>query len=455
MISIILARLLRPDDFGLIAIIMFFLGVSQIFIESGFSRALIQKTNRSPLDYSTVFVFNLILSLLLYLLLFVTAPFIASFYEEPTLTSLIRVLSLTLVLNALVLVENVKLQVKVDFKKIAKINVVSVLGSGLAGVAFAFYGLGVWALVVQSLVHSLLCLVMFYGLASWRISLRFSTKHFRSMWRFSFHLLIAGFVATLTNNIYNLLIGKYFSVKNLGYYHRANNFTILTSDAVSQSIQQVTFPVLSQMQDDKERLVAAYIKMMKISAFIIFPVIAFLSVMAEPIVKVLLNEAWFPAIPLLQWMAFTRLLYPLNALNLNILNATGRSDLFLKVDVSKLPITAIALVLTLPLGVKAMVIGQVICAPLYYLVNTIVPGRLYAYHFFKQVRDVLPCLTATVLLYVVAYFCVHSIESAVFQLLLGGVLGGVTYLIACKLMKVEALREIQNIIRGFVRGEGG
>lgn len=450
-ISIILARLLSPEDFGLIAIIMFFLNISQVFIESGFSKALIQKTHRTDLDYSSVFVINLLLSFLFYLLLFVSAPFIASFYSEPNLTMLIRVLSLTLVLNSLVIVQNVILQVDVNFKKMAKINVVSMLLSGIVGVLAALWGLGVWSLVIQSLLRSIISYFLFTSWVKWKASFTISLVNLKTLWRFASNLLVAGFVSHLTHNVYNLLIGKYYSLNSLGYYNRANSLASIVSDVVTQAIQQVTFPVLSQMQDDKDRMISSFIKMIKMSAFIIFPIMSLLSVMAEPLIRILLTDVWLPVIPLLQWMAFTRLLYPLNALNLNILNATGRSDLFLKVDLSKLPITILALVITLPMGVEAMVIGQVVCGVLYYAVNTYMPGRLYGYGFIKQVKDLIPFMVGSIFLYAVSYVSVSYFESVYLQLLIGAFLGMISYLGVCYLMRVKELSEVGRVLQNMMK----
>ena len=426
---------------------MFFLNVSQIFIESGFSRALIQKIDRTEVDYSTVFVFNLSISVAFYLILFFTSPFIALFYDEQQLVNLIRVLSLTLVINSLTLVQNVKLQINVDFKKIAKINLISVLSSGAVGIVCAYYGYGVWALVVQSLAFSLICFCLYPLFVSWKFSLKFSKESLAQMWRFSSNLLLAGSLAVVTNNIYNLLIGKIFTVKDLGFYHRASSLTIVASDSVTQSIQQVTFPVLSQMQNDENTMISSYKKMMKMSAFIIFPVMALLSVLADPIVKVLLTDEWLPVVPLLQCFAFTRFFYPMDALNLNILNANGRSDLFLKVDVYKLPITIISLIITLPMGIMEVIIGQLIAGVLYSIVNAYMPGRLYGYGFLKQLRDFTPYLCATIALYFSAYFALQISELPLLQLVIGGVAGGVTYLLACFLMKVSALKDIVKVIR--------
>ncbi len=445
--SIILARLLTPDDFGLIAIIMFFLNISQVFIESGFSKALIQKLDRTQEDFSTVFVFNLVLSLFFYLFLFVLAPFISSFYNEPQLTSLIRVLSLILVVNALVIVQNVKLQIAVDFKKQANFNLISILSSGLVGIACAYFGFGVWSLVVQSLAFSIINLILYSVFVRWKISLHFSKTNFKQMWRYSSNLLFAGIVAVISSNICNLLIGKFYSVKSLGFYHRANSFTTIASDSVSQSIQQVTFPVLSQLQNDKDKILSSYKKMLKMSAFIIFPTMALLSSLAEPIVKVLLTDEWLPVIPLLQLMAFKRFLYPLEAVNVNMLNANGRSDLFLKMDLLTFPITILALLITLQFGVKAIVIGQVICAPIHYIINTYAPGKLFGYNVFKQLKDILPYFFATLVLYVLSYGCVQLFYSPYLKLVCGAGVGVLGYFIVCLLMKVAELKEIVFILK--------
>lgn len=450
-ISILLARLLVPSDFGTIAMLTIFLNISQVLIDSGLPKALIQSVKPSKIDYSSVFVFNVVFSILVYVFLFFVAPLVANFYDEPLLINLLRVLAITLVLNSFVLVPTVKLNIALDFKQLAKINLLSIIGSGCVGIVAALCGFGVWSIVIQSISRSLLSLLAFWKIEKWDINFKVSSSSIKRLWHFSSKLLLASVVAEMTNNIYNLFIGKNYLASELGYYHRSNNLTSLASDTVTQSIQQVTFPVLSSLQDNKDRMIDAYKRMIKMSSFIMFPVMILISTLAGPIVKILLSDEWLPVIPFLQWMAFTRILYPINSLNLNLLTATGRSDLFLKVDLSKLPISVIALVITLPLGIKSMIIGQVICSVFYYAINTIMPGRIYGYHFFRQLKDLLPYIVSSGIMYVSVIYSLPFLSSVWSQLFVGGVIGITVYLLVCRLLKVQEFQEITLFIQGIFK----
>ena len=451
LIGIILARILSPDDFGMIAMLAIFISISQAFIESGLGRGLIQKQDRTDIDFSTVFVFNFVTSLIIYLILFITAPLIAHFYETPELTNLVRILSTTLILNALIIIQSTKLTINIDFKSLAKINVISVFSGGIFGIIAALTGFGVWSLVIQTVTRTFTSVILFWILGDWKPSLAFSRSSFKSLFGYGSKLLMAGIYAETVNNVYNMVIGKVYLASELGFYSRAKNFTALTADTMSQAILQVTFPILSALQDEKERMVEAYKNVIKMVAFVTFPLMTMLSLLAEPLIRLLLTDKWIMVVPLLQWMAFSRILYPLSAINLNILNATGRSDLFLKVDLSKLPIIILVLIITLPLGVKAMIIGQVVLSFISFFVNAYMPGRMYNYGGLKQLKDLLPHIIATLIMAAAVFFSIHFIDSLYLQLIIGSLVGIASYLGFALLFNIKELKEIKTIIAGLIQ----
>lgn len=441
-VSVILARILLPEDFGLIGMLAIFIALSQTFIESGLGVGLIQRQNRNDLDFSTVFVFNLLVSSFFYLILFLSAPYIASFFSQPKLIDLIRVLGLTLFINALGIVQKTKLTIDIDFKSIAKSNVIAVIVGGLFGVLGAINGYGVWSLVIQSLAGALASSASLWFLGNWKLSLSFSKKSFISLFTYGSKIMMAGLYAQLLNNIYNICLGKFYPTASLGYYTRAKSFADLSAGTIVSVIQQATFPVLTKIQSDKEKLISVYSRMIRMSAFMIIPLMTLIALLAKPIVILLLTEKWISLIPLLQWMVFARIFLPMSAINMNLLNAIGRPDLFLKVDLSKLPITILALIITIPLGVKAIIIGHVITSAISFIINAYLPGKFYGYGAISQLKDMIPVFAATTGMAILVFLISYFIDNLMLQLFLGIIFGSLTYLFFCWLLKVEEIKEV-------------
>jgi O-antigen/teichoic acid export membrane protein len=446
-ISILLARLLMPEDFGLIGMLSIFLAISEAFIQSGMGAGLIQKKNRTEKDYSTVFVFNLVASIAFYLLLFIAAPFIARFYEMPQLVSLTRVLAINIVITSLAIVQNSRLKIKLDFKSIAKVNVVSVIVSGGIALYFAFTGWGVWAIVIQSIVRSVVSVVMFWYLSKWNPSLYFSNQSFKDLFGFGSKLLIQGLYGKLMQNIYNIIIGKYYSAGDLGFYAKAKGFAEITAGTVTGILYQVTFPILASIQDDKERLVSVYSRLIRMTVFFIMPSMTLLALLADPFIRFFLTEKWLPAVVLLQWMSFARVFYPIGTINMNILNAIGRSDLFLKVDLAKFPIALITLLVTIPLGVKAMIIGHVVTSCISFFINAYLPGKLLGYGAFSQLRDMLRVILATMVMALCVYGALLITKGDLMRLLVGGITGLCSYFLTTSLLKVNEVKELKVILQ--------
>lgn len=386
-VGIIIARILSPGDYGLMGMTVVFLAISQVFIDSGFSTALIQKKDRNETDYSTVFYFNIALGILFYLLLFAAAPLIARFYRQPELINLTRVLGINVFLISLAVVQRAKLTVIVDFKTQAKAGFIAVVLSGACGVVLAYLGYGVWALVMQVLLNNALNTALLWIYSRWVPSLIFSTRSFRYLFAFGSKLLGAGLLDTLYKNIYSLIIGKLFSSAELGYYTRADQFSQLPSSNITGIIQRVTFPVLCSLQEDEERLKQVYKKFIQMSALLIFPLMLGLAALAVPLIRLILTEKWLPSAPLLQWLCLGSMLYPIHALNLNLLNVKGRSDLFLRLEIIKKTIMTAAILLTFRYGVLIMMMGLAVTSYITLFINTYYTKKLIGYGIWKQMRD--------------------------------------------------------------------
>lgn len=450
-IGIVLARILMPEDFGLIGMLSIFIAISQTFIDSGMGSGLIQKKEKKDIDFSTVFVFNFAVSATFYLLLFFSAPLIASFYNMPQLVILTRVLAIIIIINSLAIVQRTRLTININFKTIAQVNVVSVFTSGAFGIFFAYLGYGVWSLVIQQLVNALVAVIMFWFLSKWKLSLEFSKQAFKDLFGYGSKLLLSGLYAQTMANIYNIAIGKAFSAAELGFYTRAKSFAELTAGTVTSVLHQVSFPILASLQDDKKKMVHIFSRMIRMSSFFIFPVMTILALLTDPIVRLLLTEKWLPVVPLLQWMCFARIFYPISVINMNILNAIGRSDLFLKVDLSKFPISVVALIVTIPLGVKAMVIGHVITSFISYIINSYLPGKLFGYGALAQLKEMIPVFIATGISALIVFLVNLNINSPILKITLGLNIGLVVFSVSSYLMKINELREVQIFIRNFIR----
>ena len=444
-IGIILARLLLPSDFGLIGMLAIFIAISNVFIDGGFAKALIQKKECTDIDYSTAFVSNIVVSLIIYVILFVSAPWIALFYHEPILIDLTRVLALNFILGSFNIVQRARLMSVVDFKSLAKIKVSSVIIGGIVGVSMAYAGFGVWSLVGQTISATLLQIVIFPVFSKWKPSLRFSKDSFHSLFSYGSKLMITGVYSVILNNISTIAIGRAYRSSQLGFYTRASQFSQLIAFTVSDVLGTVTFPVLSQLQDDREHMVTVYRKSLFFTAMIIFPIMVLCTILARPIIIVLLTEKWLPCVVLMQWLFLARMFTPLSSINMNILNAVGRSDLFMKLDFSKAPLIILCLVITIPLGVKAVCIGSFVTSFICFFINAYLPGKMFGYGAWQQIKDwkfIFLSLAVMAMLVLAIMYCINNIWM---QLIIGGLLGTASYLGCCYLFGVIDNEMIQII----------
>jgi O-antigen/teichoic acid export membrane protein len=318
-VGIVLARILSPAEFGLIGMITIFIAISQSLIDSGFSQALIRKKDCTETDYSTTFYFNVFVAFFLYFLLFALSKSISIFYHEPKLTDLIRVLGLVLLINSFSLIQRTILVKQINFKLLTKISIISSVLSGFIGIFLAFKGYGVWSLVVKTIVQQLAISVLLWIWNHWRPSILFSYKILKNLFGFGSKLMAAGLINTIYQNIYYLVIGKFFSATQLGYYTRADQFNSLPSANITGVIQRVSYPVLTELQDEPEKLKAGYKKLIISTTFITFSALIGMASMAQPMILTLIGEKWLPVVQLLQILCFAAMLFPLHSLNLNLL----------------------------------------------------------------------------------------------------------------------------------------
>ena len=447
-LNIVLARLLTPHDYGTIGMLTIFLTFSNVFVDSGFSRALIQKQDRTEQDFSTTLIFNVAVSCLLYAILFFASPAIAVFYKTPELLSLQRVFFLVIILNSLTVVQNAQLQIKVDFRSIALINAITTIVSGGLGVFAAYRGLGAWALVFQTLSKAGVSALCFWIIGRWLPKTGFSKESFKKLFGFGSKLLASGLLGTTMTNIYNLVIVKIFNPASLGFYTRAQQFPELTSGTLNSVLNNATFPMMAALQNDKEELICTFRRLIKLSALLAFPAMVGLTLLSKPIILVLLGENWLPAADLLFWLALSYTFIPLSSLNINLLNAIGRSDLFLKIDCSKVPLIFVTMAITFPISLKAVVIGKAITAFIYFAMNAFMIHRLYNFGALKQLACCWKGIAATVVMAGAVVLVENIVANVLFTLLAGISVGVLIYLLVLIALREEEVKIILGKIYG-------
>jgi O-antigen/teichoic acid export membrane protein len=388
--GLILARILSPDEFGLVGMITVFLAISQSVVDSGFGQALIRKKDISETDYSTVFYFNLFAGLLLFLIFYLASPWIASFYERPELKNLSRALAFIILINATNITQRTRLVRTIDFSSLMRVNLTSALISGLLAIGMALYGFGVWSLVARSIAGSLVQAVILWFRGRWVPSARFNRESFRSLFAFGSRLLVSGLIDTVYRNIYLLIIGKFFSAADLGYYSRADQFSRLASQNLTGTIQRVSYPVLSIVQDEDERLKSGYRKLIQSTMYVTFFIMLGMAAMAKPMIVTLIGEKWLPSVEYLQLLCFSAMLFPLHALNLNILNVKGRSDVFLRLEIIKKLLAVPVIIAGIAMGIRALLTGMIIISVISYFINSYYSARLIGYPVKEQLGDIMP-----------------------------------------------------------------
>lgn len=446
-LGIILARLLLPEAYGITGLIAVFMAVSQVFINSGFGNALIQKKDRTDVDFATVFYFNMAVSVVCWIGLSLLRYWIADFFNEPLLIQITPVIGLNLIFNALALVQRTRLTVELDFKTQARASVFATIFSGLFGIYLAYNGYGVWALVFQSISKTFLNSIILWYSERWIPPLVFSKQSFVQLFSFGSKLLISGLLNTIYINVYTLVIGKFFSTTDLGYYNRANQFKNLPSQNITMTLKRVVFPVLSTIQEQEKKLQLTFQKIIKATVFIVTPIMLWLMILARPIIIVTIKEKWEPAVILLQILCLIGIVYPVHSLNLTVLQVKGRSDLFLKLEILKKVITTIVILSTFWISVKAMVIGSVIGSVFALFLNTYYTRKILDYGLIAQIRDFIPTAVLSLIMIISMTSSTLYIQNNLLKILVGTIVALITYLGFAYVFKIESFSDVRDIIK--------
>lgn len=446
-IGIILARLLTPREFGLIGMTTVFFALSESFIDSGFGQALVRKKNCTQADYSTVFYYNLFISIFLYGILFFTAAPISRFFDEPKLQLILQVLGLGLIFKSLSLIHLIRLVKHIDFKRQTKVTVIASIGSGIIGVGMAYQGYGVWSLVVKMLSSFALTSILLWFVNTWKPSLIFSKQSFKEMFSFGYKLLLSGLLDKAYNNVYYLVIGKYFSATALGFYTRADQFRNLPSQNLTVVIQRVSFPSLASIQDDIPRLKAAYQKLIRSTMLITFILMFGLAAMARPLVLTLIGEKWLPSVMYLQLLCFVGAFFPLQAINQNMLKVQGLSSLVLTLEVIKKIAVVPVILVGIVYGIKTMIVGMMLHAIVCFFMDSYYSGRLIGYSSLHQLKDILPSFLIAFLVaggvYTIGYL-INSSDQV--KLILQGLIFVVLFIGICEITRIRDYLFIKQIL---------
>lgn len=446
-VGLLLARLLSPDEYGLIGICLIFTTVLNGIVDSGFSNALIRKKDVTDEDYNTMFMTNMAISIVLYILLFVSAPFVSDFFHRVELTALVRATGLILFFNALSITQVTILTKKIDFKTKTKASLVSAIISGGIGIALAFMGYGVWSLVAQQLSKQLLYTLCLWVLNNWWPKFTFYRDSFKYMWGFGWKLLASGILNNVWNQLYQVVIGRYYTPSTLGHYTRANECASIFSSNLTTIIQRVTFPVLSELQDDKKKLLVSYRKLIKVSMFVTVISMFALGAMAEPMIYSLIGPQWHQAATFLPFICITMSLYPLHAINLNMLQVQGRSDLFLYLEIVKKIITLIPMFIGAFVGVYWMLCASIFTGFIAFLLNSWFTGKFLNYSSWQQLKDVLPSYLIAIFVGFIVYLLkfIPLSFNLIFPLqILATIIVG---WIVNQIVNLEEFREIKKIIQ--------
>lgn len=446
-VMIFMARVLTPADYGLVGMIAIFIAISNTLINSGFSNALVRKQNRTDEDISTVFFFNIVIGVVLYLILFFCAPLIADFYDVPKLCPITRAIGLILIFNSFGLVQRALFSSKIDFKTQAKATLISAILTGAVGLSLAYTGFGVWALVVQQLANALLTSILFWIFSKWRPSFLFSWTSLKEMFGFGSKLMVSSLIETIYNNIYGLVIGKIFKQSDLGYYSRAYSFSDMGSSTLSFVFLRVSYPVLCTIQDEEERLREAYRKILKTSSFVVFPLMVGLAAVAKPFIITILTIKWEYSAFLLVPICLAQMWYPVHAINLNLLQVKGRSDLYLKLEIIKKVIGVGILAGTAPFGLYVMCWGLVLSSLISLMINTHYTGKLLNLGFIAQMKDLLPIFFLSLFMGTAVFLTLQfTTLPSVAQLGIGTVEGVMLYIVFAKLFRFSEFAELKSFI---------
>ena len=453
-VSVVLARLLAPELYGSIALVTVITSVLQVFVDSGMANALIQKKDTDDLDYSSVFYFNLVFCLLLYIGLFFTAPLISRLYKDMSLVPVIRVLGLTLVVSGVKNVQQAYVSKTMQFRRFFFATLGGTVFSAVVGIGMAYGGYGVWALVMQQLLNAAVNTAILWGTVGWKPKRMFSFRRLAGLISFGWKLLVSALLDTVYNKLYQLVVGVVYSSADLAYYNKADQLPVLVVENINSSIDSVLLPVLSAQQDRRDQVREMTRRAIKASTYVMMPMMAGLAACAEPLVRLLLTEKWLPCVPYMQIFCVCYAFYPLHTANLNAIKAMGRSDMFLLLEVIKKAIGLLALVITMRMGVLYMALSRIFTGVLAQIINAWPNSRLLDYSYPQQLRDMLPAIALSAVMGLLVY-TLNFLGLGDFVTLVLQVLAGVgIYVLGSLLFKLDSFRYILSILKNLLRRNG-
>lgn len=450
-IQIFLARLLLPSDYGILALVVIFITIANVFIQSGLGTSLIQKKVVDEVDLSSVFYISLGIAVVLYLVLYLFAPAIASFYDNSTLIPVLRVLALTLFPGAFNSIQNAIISRNMQFRRLFYSSVGAGIVSGIVGITMAYKGYGIWALVFQQLTSQVCITLILWFTVRWRPTLQFSLSKVKVLFSFGWKLLISSLLDTTYRELRSLIIGKMYSPAMLGYYNRGQQFPQLIIANINGTIQSVMFPALAAQQDYAERVKSMVRRSIVTSSFIVFPLMVGLAVVAEPLVIVLLTDKWLPSVPFLQIFCASFALWPIHTANLQAINAMGRSDIFLKLEIVKKIIGLIILAVSLPFGIYALALGQVVSGVVSSFINAYPNKKLLDYGYGEQIKDVLPSLAISLIMGAVVYSLLFLHLSALVTMALQVLVGILVYVALATLFRLECYKYLIDTLLALIK----
>ena len=437
-ITIFIARLIGPESFGLIGMLTIFILLVESVISNGFAQALIQRSRQlTENDTSTIFYVNFIWGILMYLLLYFCAPLIAEFYNQPELIGISRLLFIMIIINSLTIVARAKLTIDLDFKSQAIANTFATLLSSLIGIYLALEGYGYWSLVWMLVTKSIFNSLGLWFFCRWIPKLLFSIDSFKSLFKFGSNLMLAGLVATFVNNLYVALIGRYFNATQVGYFTQATNLSNNVSGLISSTLQGVTYPIMTSIKEDRTRLTDIYIQLVSVTMLFSLPFMIGFAAIAPEFIHLTLGDEWLAAVPVLVALCFARAITPISAVNMNILNAIGRSDLFLKIDLSKLPLTLGALFIALPYGINGLAWAMVCTSFISFFINAYYPGRIFGFGGIKQLKVGYKYIVACIVMYGVVKSI--QLDSEILEIIIKIMVGVLSYFIILVVLKDKFL----------------
>ena len=449
-VSIILARLLTPEDYGTIALVTVFTTILNVFVDSGLGTSLVQKKDTDDIDFSTVFYTNICICIVLYCGMFLASPIISNFYDKPDLVPIVRVLSLTLIISGVKNIQQAYVSKNMMFKRFFFATLGGTLGAAILGITMAYLGFGVWALVAQQLFNSTVDTIILWITVKWRPINKFSFKRLKTLFGYGWKLLISALLDTSYNELRQLIVGKLYSSSDLAYYNKGDQFPRLIITNINTSIDSVLLPSMSSVQDNKEKIRNMTRRSIKTSVFIMAPLMLGLVAISDKVVLLLLTEKWLPCVPFLCVFCITYIFYPIHTANLNAIKAMGRSDLFLKLEIIKKIVGIIAILITMNISVWAMCLSLLVTSVLCQIINAWPNNKLLNYNFFEQLKDIFPSIGMAMIMFTsvtaINLINIPILISAVLQILIGGII----YILLAKLLKIETFNYLANVITPYI-----